>query len=154
MRPPILNPLFADATSLPGIGPKVAKLLTVALGAGPEAPRVVDLAFHLPSNIVDRSYRPKLRDLEAGRIATVTVNVLEYLPRRSSRQPFRVLVADDTAAMEVVFFTGQEDRIKSRLPLKVCRILSGRIDRFNDRLQMVHPDYISEPDANPGVPEV
>ncbi len=153
MRPAILNPLFADTTSLSGVGPKVAKLLGTALGTAPAAPRIADLVFHLPSNIIDRSYRPNLRTVETGRIATVTVNVLEYLPRRSRRQPFRVLVGDESAALEVVFFTGQEDRIQARLPLKSRRILSGRIDRFGDRLQMVHPDYVSAPEDELGVPE-
>jgi len=152
MRPAILNPLFADTTVLQGVGPRVAKFLATALGTAPLAPRVVDLAFHLPINIVDRSYRPSLKEAEAGRIATVTVNILEYLPRRSPRQPFRVLVADDSAAMEVVFFTGHMEQVKTRLPLQSRRILSGKIDRFAERLQMVHPDYVATPDDESGVP--
>src|SRR5438105_8294426 len=153
MRPAILNPLFADATSLSGVGAKVAKLVGKALGTTASAARVVDLIFHLPFSIVDRRYRPKLGEAEPGRIATVSVNILEYLPRRSHRHPFRVLAADDTAALEVVFFTGQDERIKTRLPLKSRRILSGKIDRFSERLQMVHPDYVASPEDANGVPE-
>jgi len=117
MRPSILNPLFAEATSVPGVGPRVAKLLAKALATAAPT-RVVDLLFHLPRGVVDRSYRPLLREAQPGRIATVTVNILEYLPRRSFRQPFRILAADDTAAMEVIYFAAHEDHIKSRLPLK------------------------------------
>jgi ATP-dependent DNA helicase RecG len=153
MRPAILNPLFADATTLAGVGPKVAKLLATALHAVQASPRVKDLAFHLPSSFIDRSYRPTLRSAQSGRIATVTVNILEYLPGRSARQPFRIIAADDTAAMEIVFFTGNPDHIKTRLPLKAPRLLSGRIDRFAERLQMVHPDYIVAPDNETGIPE-
>ncbi|HEX5281943.1 MAG TPA: hypothetical protein VFW28_17815, partial [Micropepsaceae bacterium] len=152
MRPAILNPLFADATSLSGVGPKVARLLTSALGTSAEPARVVDLTFHLPSGIVDRSYRPSLREAEAARIATVTVHVLEYLPRRSPRQPIRVLVADDTAAMEVVFFTARDDWIKQKMPVKARLTLSGRIDRYQDRMQMVHPDYVVPAGDELGVP--
>src|SRR2546423_2155149 len=108
MRPAILNPLFAEATSLSGVGAKTVKLLGKVLGTEPAVPRAVDVIFHLPFSIVDRSYRPKLRDAESGRIATVSVNILEYEPRRLHRHPFRVIAADDTAAMEVVFFTGQD----------------------------------------------
>ena len=32
MRPPLLNPLFASLTSLPGIGPKLDKLFARLLG--------------------------------------------------------------------------------------------------------------------------
>lgn len=154
MRPPILNPLFADANSLPGVGPKVARLLATALGTSPAPARVVDLVSHLPSGIVDRRYRPTLRDAQEGRIATVVAHVLEYLPRRVARQPFRVLVADETAAMEVVFFTGREDRIRERLPVKSRLILSGKVERFQDRLQMVHPDYVAPAEDEAAVPEL
>ena len=46
MRPLVLNPLFASLTSLPGVGPKLEKLYARLLER--EAPRVVDLLFHLP----------------------------------------------------------------------------------------------------------
>src|SRR5215471_8976073 len=141
MRPPILNPLFAEARSLTGVGPKIDKAIAKALKReGP--PRILDLAFHLPSSLIDRTYRPELIQAEPGRIATVRVNVLDHMPaRRGSRQPYRVLVTDDTAAMEVVFFTAHEDHIRKILPPGTRRILSGRIDSFAGRLQMAHPDY-------------
>ena len=44
MRPDVLFPLFAPTTSLPGVGPRIARLLAV-LGIE----RVVDLLWHLPS---------------------------------------------------------------------------------------------------------
>src|SRR6267143_5241689 len=103
MRPPILNPLFAEVRVLTGVGPKIEKLIAKALGT--ETPRVLDLAFHLPAGLIDRRYRPKLIAAEPGRIATVTVNVLDHKPAvRGRRLPYRVLTTDDTAAMEVVYF--------------------------------------------------
>src|SRR4029077_1266531 len=62
MRPPVLNPLFASLTSLSGVGPKLEKLYARLLDR--EAPRVVDLLFHLPSGTIDRRARPKLRDVQ------------------------------------------------------------------------------------------
>ena len=70
MRPAILFPLFATARTLSGVGPKIEKLLAKVTGAEP--PRVVDLLFHLPAGLIDRSYRPKLIAAEAGRIARHT----------------------------------------------------------------------------------
>src|SRR5256885_15774470 len=84
MRPPILNPLFAEARSLVGVGPKVEKAIAKALR--PEGPpRILDLAFHLPSGLIDRTYRPELINAEPGRIATVTVNGLNHRPARRGR---------------------------------------------------------------------
>ena len=155
MRPAILNPLFAEARLLPGVGPKIEKLLAKALATEGRPPRVLDLVFHLPSSLVDRRYRPKLIAAEPGRIATVTVNVLDHIPAvRGRRQPYRVLTTDDSAAMEVVFFTAHEDHIRKALPPGSRRTLSGRIDSFGGRLQMAHPDYIVPPENAGSIPDV
>ncbi|HEY2068047.1 MAG TPA: ATP-dependent DNA helicase RecG [Rhizomicrobium sp.] len=137
MRPAILFPLFADTRSLPGIGPRLAKLIARAAGT-----RLLDLIFDLPTGIIDRSYRPRLIDAEEGRIATVLVNVLDHLPPRDRRQPYKVRVSDDSATAELVFFHGREDYLHKVLPLGSKRLVSGKIERFGNRLQMAHPDHI------------
>ncbi|HYK78549.1 MAG TPA: ATP-dependent DNA helicase RecG [Micropepsaceae bacterium] len=155
MRPAILNRLFAESRVLPGIGPKIEKLIAKALGTGARAPRVLDLVFHLPAGLIDRRYRPKLIAAEPGRIATVTVNVLDHKPAvRGRRLPYRVLTTDDTAAMEIVYFTPHEDHILKMLPPGSRRTLSGRIDSFSGRLQMAHPDYIAPPEDAGTIPDV
>src|SRR3954468_13865267 len=111
MRPAILNPLFAEARVLPGVGPKIEKLMGKVLGKEP--PRLIDLIFHLPFGVIDRSYRPNLIAAEPGQIVTVTVNVLDHKASvRGRKLPYRVLVTDESAAMEIVFFVPHEDHIK------------------------------------------
>ncbi|HVW73794.1 MAG TPA: ATP-dependent DNA helicase RecG [Rhizomicrobium sp.] len=141
MRPAILFPLFAEIRTLSGVGPKLEKLIAKVAG-----PRLVDLAFDLPVGVVDRSYRPRLADAQPGRIATVEVTVLEHRPNRVKAQPYRVLVSDDSSLMELVFFRAHADYLAAILPVGARRVLSGRIERFKDRLQMAHPDYIVAPE--------
>jgi ATP-dependent DNA helicase RecG len=147
MRPAILFPLFAEIRTLPGVGPKLEKLIAKAAG-----PRLVDLVFDLPVGLVDRSYRPRLVEAEPGRIATVEVNVLEHKPSRVKGQPYRVMVSDDSAIMDLVFFHGVADYLNTQLPTGSRRIVSGRIERFKDRLQMAHPDYVVPPGQSAGFP--
>jgi len=141
MRPAILFPLFAEIRTLSGVGPKLEKLIAKVAG-----PRLVDLAFDLPLGVVDRSYRPRLAEAQAGRIATVEVSVLEHRPNRVKAQPYRVLVSDDSSLMELVFFRAHADYLAGILPVGARRVLSGRIERFKDRLQMAHPDYVVAPE--------
>ena len=140
MRPAILFPLFADIRTLSGVGPKLEKLIAKVAG-----PKLADLAFDLPVGVVDRSYRPKLAAAEPGRIATVEVTVLDHLPPRIKSQPYKVRVSDDSAVMELVFFRAHADYLTAQLPVGQRRVLSGRIEKFKDRLQMAHPDYIVAP---------
>jgi len=141
MRPAILFPLFAEIRTLSGVGPKLEKLIAKVAG-----PRLADLVFDLPVGVVDRSYRPKLAAAEAGRIATVEVTVLEHKPNRVKAQPYKVLVSDETSLMELVFFRAHADYLSGLLPVGAKRVLSGKIERFKDRLQMAHPDYVVAPD--------
>jgi ATP-dependent DNA helicase RecG len=155
MRPAILNPLFAEVRTLAGVGPKIEKLIAKALGTQPGETRLLDLLFHLPFSIVDRRYRPKLIEAEPGRIVTVTVNVLDHKPApRGRRLPYRVLATDDTAAMEIVFFTPREDHIRKVLPVGARRTVSGRIESYQGRLQMAHPEFIASPEDVSAIPEI
>ncbi len=140
MRPAILFPLFADTRSLPGVGPWLEKMIATVAGT-----RLKDLVFDLPVGVIDRSYRPKLIRAEEGRIATVTVNVLDHIAPRDKRQPYKVRCTDDTAAIELIFFHAHPDWLNKSLPVGSQRIISGRVERFNNRLQMPHPDFIAAP---------
>src|SRR5207237_3441352 len=96
MRPSLLDPLFALLTSLPGIGPKLARLFARLLDR--ETPRLIDLLFHLPSGTIDRRVRPKLRDVIPGTIATVLVTVDRHKPPPPNRPraPYQVYASDET----------------------------------------------------------
>jgi len=148
MRPAILFPLFADTRTLPGVGPRIEKLIARVAGT-----RLIDLIFDLPSGVIDRSYRPKLSAAEAGRIATVTLNVLDHVPSRDRRQPYRVRCSDDTAVIDLVFFHAHADYLEKMLPVGQRRVVSGRIERYKDKLQMPHPDYIVEPGQEGALPQ-
>ena len=138
MRPEILFPLFADISVLKGIGSKTVKLLQNLLGGS----KIVDLAFHLPAGIVDRSYRPRLKDAVPGRICTVRVKVVEHLAPKTRQQPYRVVVSDGSEDLTLVFFKVYADSIAKNLPVGAVRIVSGKLESFNGMLQMAHPDYI------------
>ena len=147
MRPAILFPLFAEIRTLGGVGPKLEKLISGLIG-----PRLVDLVFDLPVGLIDRSYRPTLARAEIGRIATVTVTVLKHTPSRDRRQPYRVQCSDDTSMLDLVFFHAHADYLSKQLPVGARRIVSGKIERFRDTLQMTHPDHIVAPEDEAGLP--
>ncbi len=142
MRPARLNPLFAALTSLTGVGPKQSALYAHLLGHEP--PRILDLLFHLPSGSIDRRSRPKLRDVQAGQVVTVSVTVDEHRPSppHRARAPYRVLVSDDTGDMTLTFFNARKDYLEKLLPEGELRYISGTAEFYDGMLQMVHPDRV------------
>ena len=141
----LLAPLFAPLTSLAGIGPTVAALIERAAGGG----RVIDLLFHLPELYLDRSARPTIRDAKPGTIATLAVEVVRHERPATSRQPWRVVVRDDTGVAELVFFKFTRE---AQTPPGTRLLVSGKLDVFNHRLTIAHPEHvvpIDQAGANP-----
>lgn len=142
-RPEILNPLFTLVTSLSGVGPRQDKLLHYLLGRS-ETPRLVDLLLHLPSNVIDRRARPKIRDAVPGTVATLEVTIDRHRPSPPgrSRAPHLVYASDDTGDVLLTYFRGKRDYIEKLLPVGEKRYVSGTVQMFDGTLQMVHPDRV------------
>lgn len=139
MRPDRLNPLFAAADSLKGVGPGLARPLE-RLGLT----RVKDFAYHLPDRFVQRRAVSDLDEASVGENIVVALTPLEY---RSSagRGPFRVLAADSAGNVCALTYFGRNGGwAKKQLPLGETRWIAGRLDQFGQTLQIVHPDHVAE----------
>lgn len=161
MRPDALTPLFAQAQSLPGIGPRFAQLLAKALAvpAGVAEPRVIDLLWHLPTGAIDRRAEPTILEAAPGAIATLKLRVLTHWapPPNNPRAPYRVFCEDDTSRIDLVFFRVDPRQIVRQLAVGQEYYVSGRFDIYNGKPQMSHPDYmvpVAERDALPPIEPV
>jgi len=144
MRPDVLAPFFGRVAALPGVGPKTAKLFDRLLARSGAEARVVDLLFHLPANVIDRSVRPTIADAPLETMVVLRARVIEHRqPQgRYTKSPYRVLVEDGTGDIELVFFLANPDWIARSLPIGETRWISGRIELYDGRRQMVHPDRV------------
>jgi ATP-dependent DNA helicase RecG len=148
MRPYILNDLFASVRGLCGIGPKLEGLVAKVVGGE----RVVDLLWHLPTGLIDRSQRPRIADARDGEIATIKVEVGLHVPPRTKRLPYRVHVHDETGEMQIIFFNARLDYLAKALPEGSTRIVSGRVEYYQGEAQMTHPDHIVAPEEADKMP--
>ena len=137
MRPQVLFPLFTDVASLKGVGANYEKLIKKLCGD-----KVVDLLWHLPYSMIDRTYQPKIAFAQDGKIASIKVKVMEHIEPQSKKQPYKVLVEDSSGEMALIFFKVYKDSIKKNLPVGEMRLISGKVESFNGLKQMTHPDYI------------
>jgi len=149
VRPEILNRLFRPTTALAGVGPRIAKLIERLAG-----PKVIDILFHLPREIIDRQVVPSISGAPSGKIATLTLTVLKHEPARVKRQPYRIRCSDGTEELTLVFFHAREDYLRRVLPEGALRLVSGTVDRFRGDTQITHPDYILAPEDAKDLPLV
>lgn len=145
MRPALLDPLFASVSSLPGIGPKLADLLArVTNREDAEDCRVVDILFHAPSSLIDRRNRPGIALAPQGVIVTIEgrVNRHQPPPPGKSNMPYRVFLHDETGELALTFFRAKAAWLEKALPVDEVILVSGKVDWFNGRASMVHPDLM------------
>ncbi len=142
MRPERLNPLFVETASLKGVGPNIARPLE-RLGLT----RVKDLAYHLPDRFVQRRAVADLDEATVGENIIVALTPLEYRTSQG-RGPMRVLAADAPGNVCAVTYFGRNSGWgRKQLPLGEKRWVAGRLDRYGDMLQIVHPDHVSDDSA-------
>jgi ATP-dependent DNA helicase RecG len=143
----LLAPLFAPLTVLKGVGPTVAAL--IAKVAGGE--RVIDLLFRLPESYQDRRHRPTIAQAKPGEIATLEAEVVRHEEPANPRQPWRVVVTDGTGFAELVFFKFNRER---QMPVGAKLLVSGKVEVFNGRRRISHPDHVVAADRPELLPAI
>ncbi|MGK2255522.1 MAG: ATP-dependent DNA helicase RecG [Brevundimonas sp.] len=145
MRPQILFPLFAEVSSLKGVGPRILPLVQKVAG-----PLVRDLVFLSPSGVIVR------RPMEAATAVDGEVGIFEividrlFVPSRPGA-PLKVRASDATGFVHLVWFGGSPQHIDRLLPRGETRLVSGKVERFNGEVQIVHPDIVT-PDKAADIP--
>jgi ATP-dependent DNA helicase RecG len=160
MRPAKLSPIFASVRVLKGVGPRIEGFLNKLVG--PKHPaahaRVIDLLWHLPTGLIERGRVPSIAAARPGTLATLEVRVAEHRPdggRRGRRRgPYRILVEDDSGALELVYFKADANYLKRLLPVGATRLISGKLEDYDGSLQMPHPDHVAAVEAVDTFPEV
>ncbi|PHS37646.1 MAG: ATP-dependent DNA helicase RecG [Robiginitomaculum sp.] len=137
MRPDILFPMFADISTVSGIGPRSADLLDKAVGR-----RIRDVVLTPPSGLVERIKLPAISSAVDGDMVVLKVTIDKHSPGATRRLPYRVFVSDDSGELELTFFHAHPDYLLRILPPGGDVVISGKIEHFRGQAQMTHPDYI------------
>ncbi len=135
-RPEQFFPLFAGLETLEGIGPKSAQLLAQM---GIQTPR--DLIFTLPHSGIDRQLRETIKDAVLPATLTVAVTIGPHRHAKNRGGAYRINVEDAQTSFQLVFFHARGDYWQKLLPEGSRRIVSGRVELFDNMAQMVHPDF-------------
>ena len=137
MRPDILNPLFAEVETLPGVGPQVAKVLKRL-----DITRAVDLLYHLPTGVIERVRAPAANNSLLG--CNVILDLIPFNIRepRSGRGPTRVFASDaDGNSISLIYFSNPGWAKKS-LPMGEKRTVAGKLEVYGDEWQIIHPEVL------------
>ena len=133
-----LDYLLSNINNIDGVGNKTAKLFKKK-----NINTVFDLILTLPKDFVDRRNLTKINELQIGKIQTINVNVVKYSFPRIRNLPNRVICKDDTGEIDCIFFNSFEGYIRKILPLTTSVTISGKINYFRKKYQIINPTYVS-----------
>ena len=136
MRPEILFPLFADVSTLKGVGPRSAPLVHKLAG-----PLVRDVLFLSPAGIIQRR-RTTAAAAGEGEIGVFDVLIDRLIPPHKIGAPLKMRTSDETGFVHLIWFAGSPRHIESLAPRGERRLVTGKVERFNNEVQIAHPDYI------------
>ncbi|MEX1233366.1 MAG: ATP-dependent DNA helicase RecG [Roseovarius sp.] len=147
-RPPALFPLFAGIETLPGVGPKSAKLL-----AALRIEKPVDLLLTLPHSGIDRRKRETILGADLPGYVTVEATIGQHQAPSRRGGAYRVAAEDAQTTFQIVFFRAHDDYLHRVLPTGARRVLSGKAEYFDGMAQMVHPDHMLPPEEAGDIPD-
>jgi ATP-dependent DNA helicase RecG len=148
MRPEILFPLFSPVSTLKGVGPKVEPLVQKLAG-----PLVRDMLFLGPQSLVHRT--PTTVDsVVDGQVHTLIVDIEQHTKPPRMDVPYKIRAFDGTAFLTLIWFRGHGEHLLRNHPVGSRRVVSGKIERWGNEIQMAHPDYIVAVEKAADVPEV
>ena len=130
--------LLSNINSINGIGAKTASLFKKK-----NINTIFDLLWNLPRDFVDRGSIYSVNQLEIGKVQTIKVLVKKYNFPRIRNLPNRVTCEDPTGKIDCVFFNSYEGYIRKILPLNQEVTISGKINFYNKKYQIVNPNHIS-----------
>ena len=137
MRPDVLNPLFAEVETLPGVGPQVAKLLKRL-----DITRVVDLLYHLPTGVIERVRAPAASASLLGLNVILDLTPFQTREPRSGRGPMRVFASDSDGNTISLIYFNNPGWAKKSLPLHEMRTVAGKLEAYGDEWQIIHPEVL------------
>ena len=152
------SPAVETALLAPARAPKGARKDTMDLIAKVAGGRLVrDLVFLPPNAAIDRRLRVPIGETSDGDIATIEAEVDGHMPSRrigSKVLPHKVRLRDETGFLTITYFRGHEDMLNRMWPVGQTRLISGKITIYEGMRQMLHPDYVVDPEKGEAPPPV
>jgi len=137
MRPAHLDLLLSPINKLKGVGPKLENIIN-KLGINLN----VHFLWHFPYRIIEKKYYENIHDAPINQLVTLKIEVIKHYPSKFRRQPYRVSCLANSTPIDIVYFNARHPVIRSVLPLKSFKMISGKLEFFKNKFQITHPSNI------------
>ncbi len=134
MRPTHLDLLLSPINKLKGVGPKLENIIN-KLGINLN----VHFLWHFPYRIIEKKYYENIHEAPINELVTLKIEVIKHYPSKFRRQPYRVSCLANEAPIDIVYFNARHPVVRSLLPIKSFKMISGKLEFYKNKFQITHP---------------
>ena len=147
-RPEYLFSLFGNLTKIQGIGSRTVKNLS-KLGVL----KPLDFLYCIPIGIKVRKIAEFISMDDINHNVIVKVTIIKHEFRRFGL-PSYIEASYGEGKLKIVFFNAKRDWLLSTFPINEDRLISGKLEKFKNELQIIHPDYVVKSNEVNSIPRV
>ena len=138
IRPQFLFPLFGSLENLKGIGSKtILNLKKIGIY------KPLDFLYSFPTNLKTRVFANTVSDLNVNKVVIIKIKIIKH-NFKYFKGPLNIEVTDGLKKINLIFFNAKNDWIKKNFPIEQERIISGKLEKYKNQFQIIHPDYIEK----------
>ena len=100
---------------------------------------IFDLLWHLPISKIETSEVKNMGDLQIGKKQSIRIIPKKYNFPRIRNLPNKVICEANNISLDCIFFNSYEGYIKKILPINKEIIISGKVNYFRNKYQIVNP---------------
>ena len=126
------------------INRKYAKILKDLIGD-----QIIDIVFYMPINFIFSSHCIKWEELSDKMNAILKVKIKSHFKNyRVKNSPYIITAIFDYKTINLIFFSKYTGYLKKVFPINSEILINGKVDIFNKKYQISHPEIISYETSN------
>ncbi len=129
--------LLSNIQNIKGLGKKTSLLFKKK-----NIISIFDLLWHLPTSKIEKSKLTKINQLKVGKLQTLKLIPKKYNFPRIRKLPNKVICESENAYIDCIFFNSYEGYVKKILPLEKEIIVSGKVNFYKNKYQIINPSLI------------
>jgi ATP-dependent DNA helicase RecG len=134
----MMQKIFSEIKFLPKVGPILGDYIANLVGGK----RWLDILYHEPISYNSKKYLPFLSNIYEKDDVILEITAEEYIKPNKKTAPFKVKCHSNIGYIYLNFFKIYPNFIEKNLPIGNKRVISGKIERFNNIWTISHPEYI------------
>jgi len=110
--------------------------------------RIIDLLFFFPRHFLVRERVQEIKDEHIGKNLVLRLKIVEHIPsfkgRYGKKSPYQIITRTERGEVVIISYFNYKtpQYLKKLFPVNAEKLVSGKVQRFNNDFEISHPEYV------------